>query len=478
MKTLKPGEAPGLEEIRPARDGTRRWRWNPAPKKRARGFRSVILYGLPGTAIDAKGWQGLGFDAPPPGVCVTTDGPPMALEAAMETARALAAASTAQNVTVKSAPRPAPPQITNDMIMDEFLARARAGRITRRGKGGQRTPISPRTVEGYDTALRPGRAIIGPSPARQTSRAEVKALCEALIEQGKHHTAVAFQRAWSRCVNTLREDPAWAPALPPVEAYSQLGLGQPGGRARMATPEEAEAMFRAFADPAGLAAELHARGDGVNDIPPPRPGAAAMWLFALWTIQRGNDVVAYHDGAFHEEEGKDGGLRLYWTQSKTGTRIDIPLLKPARQALQLARAARAGSGYDGPLLLIDTDCRQPYRQVKANGRVYYKRFNTHWNAARALAGRLVPSLTGTTTDRYGDAIPALRFADARDTGVTRLFEAMQGQDGALVAISRWHGSDVETLIKLLKNYLDASPAFANRAGKALERHARDLGIAI
>jgi len=467
MIKLKRGFAPGMAPTRPDSQGRQRYRWAPGPSIRARGFKSIFLLGGPGTALTLKDWQGLGFTAPAiPGL--TLDGVPLDLEAAAAACRALAGAAAAQSGKAAPIARPIVTHHTLNQAFDHFLEAARAGSVKKRDSRGRKEAISAKTVQGYQHALQCVRDLAGDLPARALSRAELVSLYEIYIDQGKHHTAVASQRAVSRALNWLREDPQWRNHLPATETYSRLGLGQPAGRLRMATPEEAEAMFDALKDPASLGREL---GIHADDLPAARPAAAAAWLMALWTVQRSADTLAFTETATDHK-------RLLWRQGKTKRKVNIPLEAPALEARRLALASRAGCEHGG-MLFMDTEMGRPYLMTsKASSVTRFRRFNTHWTQARSLAGQKIPSLLGDTLDPFGDEIPALCFSDARDTGVTRLFEAMQNQDGALASVSAWHGSDVETLIKLFRHYLVLNPRFANAAGDALRKHAEQMGFAI
>lgn len=478
MLKLKPGFAPGLAEGRPLRgpagETVPRYRWIPSPARRRQGFKTFYLLGASDEAapIDAEGWRGLGFAAPPVDG-LTLDGPPLGLEAAARACRQIAEAAKTQHRTGAAAPaaaRPAPAARTLNEAFDRFFEECAQGNVKKRDKTGRPVPIKPKTVDGYRKALEPVRELAGDQSARGFSRDELTALCEAYIDNGHHPMAVAIQRAVSRAMNYLRNDVAdWRPHLPGSHTYSRLGLGTPAGRLRMALPDEADAMFTALNDPAALGRELGLHAD---DLPPPRPGLAAAWLMALWTIQRGVDTMSFTEAATASD-------RLYWIQSKTGTKVDIPMLDQAKTARRLAIASRAGLGEHGGRLFMDSEYARPYLQVtRKTGLAHYRNANAHWTAARALAGRKVPRLLGKATDPWGDPVPELWFTDSRDTGVTRLFEAFQWRDGALASISRWHGSDIKTLLHLMKHYLVLNPTFADAGGEALRKHAAAAGFEI
>jgi hypothetical protein len=467
MIKLKRGFAPGLLAGRPDADGRKRYRWMPGPSQRQRGFKSLYLRGAPGVGLTTGDWLGLGF-ATEGCSGLTLNGPPLDLESAAAACRAIAKTAGSQASALPTHARPIAAAHTLNAAFDHFLDQARSGRVKRRGKDGRKQSISAKTIQGYQHALQCVRELAGDMPARDLARSELVSHYETYIDRGMHPSAVASQRAVSRALNWLREDPSWRAHLPRQEVYSRLGLGQPKGRLRMASPEEAEAMFEALNHPAALGRELDLHRD---DLPMARPAAAAAWLMALWTVQRAADTLAFTETA-------TAGKRLLWRQGKTGRKVNIPLEAPALEARRLALASRGGCDHRG-MLFMDTELARPYLMTsKKTGVTRFRRFNTHWTEARELAGRKIPSLLGGTRDPFGDEIPALCFSDARDTGVTRLFEAMQQQDGALASVSAWHGSDVETLIKLFRHYLVLNPRFANAAGDALRKHARTMGFAI
>ena len=451
MVRLKRGEAPGLVRARPLADGTPRWRWLPGPRQRAR---ARAVHGFASTML------------------LHADGRPMGLEDAIAEARRLSAALA--DGQAARAPRRVMAEPSLDAALDAFIAAGQSGQVRRRSRrqGGQAVPVSARTMAGYAQALTPLRRIAGAQPLRGLRRAEVLALCEAMIADGHHHAAVATARAISRALGWLSEQPHWAAITPDPARFQRLRLGAPAGRLRMASPEEAAAMYTALKDPAGFAATLPVeRRPGTGALPAPCPAAAAAWQLALWTCQRPADVLRITVAA------TEGG-RLRMRQRKTGAAINIPLLPPASAARRLALAVRSASGYDGDLLIVDAPLRRGYVRVTPRGVDCFKRFNRVWCAARALAALKVPSLAGGTRNSFGDLVPPLHFADARDTAVTRLFAAMHGQDGALASIATWHGSGVETLVKLLQHYLVLDPSFADQAGAALGRHARAMGMDI
>ena len=501
---LKRGQAPGLAEGRPFRhkDGsiTPRFRWIPRPGLRLKGYRGFYLLGEPGTRISDTegGWAGLGFKHTPEG-CedITVDGPPLdlggAVRAVQGVAKAikaqLAAADAASDDAPAPAPRPAARKWVTEDWFDLFLQKALDGKVLKeqRNKKGGLDPIGPHTLATYQQGLARLRPIIGKDDPKDIRRADLKATFETLIAVNGWHTAVRAQRALSRAFSWLRtEAPAAAAALPQPEVYTKMGLGQPPGRLRMASPDEAAAMFDALSRPDWLSEQIARKlGEAVDPAltPAAAPGAAAAWLFGLWTCQRVNDVCLSTD---HNVADNYFTLR----QSKTKRPINIPLLTPAREAIDMARAARSGLGvrlspHDHERLIFwDAQARLPYRQEKGPnsqtpGQIYFKRLNVQWVKARALAGLLVPSLLGDGLDPFGEPWAPLTLADSRDTGVTRLFEALgMDNEAKLAEIASWHGSSVENLLSLLKHYLVINPAFADRAGASLERHAKARGFSV
>lgn len=488
---LNRGDAPGLTAARPLKDGTPRYRWIPGPSVRRRGFRPCYLLGQPGTLIAATpgGWAGLGFTSAPvaaggAALALTVDGPPLALPAAIAACQALSAAVKAQAERAKAAPRPAARRRTTGDWFDIFLAACAQGRVLKEQREqhgparGRLEPIGPHTLSTYRQGLTLVAPVLGADDPRDISRADLKAVFETIIETRGWHSAVRAQRSVSRCFNWLRQsDTAARAALPDPEVYTKMRLGKPTGRLRMASPAEAQAMFDALARPELLARQLGLHAD---DTPRAAPGAAAAWLFALWTCQRVNDVVGATDTQI-------GAKYFSLRQSKTGAVVSIPMLQPAREAIDLARATRAGLNRGEGLLFWDSQARRgglPYRQVKGPesptpGAVYFKRLNNHWTAARALAGQIHPSLIGEGRDAINEPVAALTLADSRDTGVTRLFEALGTDNQAhLAEIASWHGSSVKNLLELLGHYLVINPGFADKAGAAYERLAKANGFTV
>lgn len=481
------GQAPGLAAGRPLKDGSQGWRWTPGRSQRARGLKAINQLRAGGeNAFTDEDWKAKGFTHRPQALTLTHDGALLDQIAAARACQAIAAAARGQGIALdgapKPAPRPAPVRRTprlNDLL-DRFEAAGREGKILKRDKRtGQRVPVSQKTMSGYISHLVPVRIVLGASEPNKIRRADVIAVLDELSLAGKHSMAVACATAWTRAMNWADKEGGFSAALRPAPAaYTGLGMGQKPNRQRLALPDEAEAMYQALLDPFRLAQEL---GLDPADAPAAHPAAAAAWRTALWTAQRGVDTLSFNDHAFSSD-------RLLWRQSKTGSRINIPVLDPLREAVQLARAARSGIvnaneiGAQDGLLFWNNDTGKPYRQVKQKtGEVYYKDFNEHWNAARRLAAIKVPSLLGEGVDGFGEPNKPLWFQDSRDTAVTRLFEAMSEQDGALASIAMWWGGDsasVEDLLKVLRNYLVLNPGFADKAGEALRKHASKLGFAI
>ena len=175
MIKLKRGAAPGLKAGRPDIDPetgkTReRYRYVPGPALRQRGFKSLYLLGAPGEAYTNENWTALGWRGKPAGLPgdLTFDGPPLGLEEAIQAACALNAAARGQEIAqdAPKAARPAPQAWTVEQAFATFLEAAKAGQVTKRGKGARPVPISPQTIAGYEKALRPVAAMVGDFPAR------------------------------------------------------------------------------------------------------------------------------------------------------------------------------------------------------------------------------------------------------------------------------------------------------------------------
>ncbi len=91
--------------------------------------------------------------------------------------------------------------------------------------------------------------------------------------------------------------------------------------------------------------------------------------------------------------------------------------------------------------------------------------NWRWNAYRALAGLITPSLIGIGKDRHGNRNLDFRAQDCRDTAVTRLVNAGLTD----MQVASWHGSSPTVIRTLAENYIDLSPDLARTGPVRLKR---------
>ena len=151
-------------------------------------------------------------------------------------------------------------------------------------------------------------------------------------------------------------------------------------------------------------------------------------MLALWTGQRQGDLLRLPWSAYD-------GTRIRLKQSKTGTRVSIPVGAPLKAALDSAPKR-------GPMVLTSTD-KRPWT---SDG------FRASWRKACAKAG-----IVGVT------------FNDLRGTAVTRL--ALAGCTEAEIATITGHSlRDVRSILDA--HYLHRDPALADSAIAKLEKRTK------
>ncbi|MGA7348890.1 MAG: tyrosine-type recombinase/integrase, partial [Pseudolabrys sp.] len=151
-------------------------------------------------------------------------------------------------------------------------------------------------------------------------------------------------------------------------------------------------------------------------------------ILALWTGQRQGDLLRLPWSAYD-------GTRIRLKQSKTGTRVSIPVGAPLKAALDSASKR-------GPIVLTSTD-KRPWT---SDG------FRASWRKACAKAG-----IVGVT------------FNDLRGTAVTRL--ALAGCTEAEIATITGHSlRDVRSILDA--HYLHRDPALADSAIAKLEKRTK------
>src|SRR6516165_2331522 len=151
-------------------------------------------------------------------------------------------------------------------------------------------------------------------------------------------------------------------------------------------------------------------------------------LLALWTGQRQGDLLRLPWSAYD-------GTHIRLRQSKTGTRVVIPVGAPLKAALDAATK-------HGPLILTNS-LKRPWT---SHG------FQASWGIAAKKAG-----IVGVT------------FHDLRGTAVTRL-ALVESTIAQIAAITGHSLTDVKSILDA--NYLHRDPALAEAAIRKLERGTR------
>jgi integrase len=152
-------------------------------------------------------------------------------------------------------------------------------------------------------------------------------------------------------------------------------------------------------------------------------------LLALWTGQRQGDLLRLPWSAYD-------GTHIRLKQSKTGTRVVIPVGAPLKAALDAAHK-------HGPLILTNS-LRCPWRSHS---------FQAAWGIAMRKAG-----IVGVT------------FHDLRGTAVTRL-ALVESTEAQIATITGHSLRDVRSILDA--NYLHRDPMLAENAIRKLERGRRD-----
>ncbi|WOI54326.1 hypothetical protein [Parvularcula sp. LCG005] len=439
-------------------------RWIPSPGLRDKGFKSIDLWGPPGPALLLADWQARGFAVPPDttvchkGLARTAQALPIAAARRVATELTALAKTPAQAVvTVAHRPPARPRRRDINALLDEFLANRAKGKAS---KG----PVSNKTLQDYNTHLNAVRSACGD----ELPLAITKQLLEMMYE---HWFAARGQTAAYKSVCTFKSALAWAyeregweGRVPPPDALSKIDISKPAGRIRIALPAEIDALMWAMEDPGGLYDHL-GTPTGERILTPKFSMGDALTLM-LWTCARVNDALSLTDQAIN---ANDGFIR--YTQAKTKKRIVIPILGPLTDripVMQRARRARQGDRHDE--LVINEHDGRPYWRIEGKDQVRkHKPFNEEWNARRALAGQLVPSLIGEGIDPLGDPWTAFNAQDCRDTAVTRLFAA----GCSVPEVASWHGSNDLSL--LVAHYLKIMPTDAVEAGEKLSTLAEREG---
>jgi integrase len=150
------------------------------------------------------------------------------------------------------------------------------------------------------------------------------------------------------------------------------------------------------------------------------------FLLALWTGQRQGDLLRLPWSGYD-------GARIRLRQSKTGTRIEIPVGGPLKLALDEAAKRK----------------RSTVVLTNSSGNAWTEHgFRSSWRKACAKAG-----------------VDGLTFHDLRGTAVTRL--ALAGATESQIAVFTGHSlNDVRDILN--RHYLSRDPALAETAVTKLE----------
>lgn len=158
------------------------------------------------------------------------------------------------------------------------------------------------------------------------------------------------------------------------------------------------------------------------------PQIRLAFMLALWTGQRQGDLLRLPWSAYDGEK-----IRL--KQSKTGTRVEIPVGKPLKA------------------LLDTTDRKSPIMLTQKSGAPWTEDgFRSSWKKALAKA-----------------EISGLTFHDLRGTAVTRLAVA-ECTEAQIAAITGHSHKDVRSILET--HYLNRDPALAEQAIAKLERRTK------
>jgi integrase len=149
-------------------------------------------------------------------------------------------------------------------------------------------------------------------------------------------------------------------------------------------------------------------------------------LLAAWTGQRQGDLLRLPWTAYN-------GTKIRFRQSKTGARVEIPVVGPLKTALDAA----ARNKQDSVLVLNNSDGK-PWTE---NG------FRSSWGKARDRAG-----------------LAGLTFHDLRGTSATRLAGCSDAEIGTFTGLAL---ADVRAILD--KHYLNRDPRLAESAAAKLEK---------
>lgn len=216
----------------------------------------------------------------------------------------------------------------------------------------------------------------------------------------------------------------------------RIGMETPEARIAFATPPKVLALVEA-AEAIGY------------------PSIADAIVIALHTGQREGDVLAMPPRIFEDD-------RVRLQQGKTGAFYAAPMTPAlaARIASIRERWHRDGVVAHPTIVVCETTRRRMPRRNGAPdvGTSYLADcFRRRFARVRDEAARRHPELCADAPMQPG--LPSLRFADFRDTAVTRLAEA----ECVLPEIAAITGHSIETVASLMKHYCATTPAMADSA---------------
>lgn len=285
-----------------------------------------------------------------------------------------------------------------------------------------------KTLRGYDYNIRAFQDFdeeLWTAPAASIT----DVLASGIYKKLRTQKGISMSKA---IISTVR--PAWRWAkkemgLVSNNPWSDLRMTTPPPRLRVGSIEEMKHLIST------------ADGMGRYDI-------ADAIMLGICSGQRQNDRLA-----FQLEEGSDEKVMIF-KQSKTGSIVEIPAIRPLIDRLEAAKARKAKFSKKFPTLLIDEKYRCCWDRADDGDR-YRKEFRKVCDKA----AETMPSLKG------------FRDQDLRDTSVTWLASA----GCTLPEIASITGHTLENIHKILKHYLAQTPEQAAQAAQKLLAYIEEKG---
>ncbi|MEM8615463.1 MAG: hypothetical protein AAGF20_00860 [Pseudomonadota bacterium] len=437
-------------------------RWGMAPKLREQGIKALSLF-KDGPPLSLDDWHrhGLKFEAPP----LTNDGQPLVTrrgtpmnrieaEAAATALKSQVLAQSNAHADIKRAPRSAA-RSRRDVpaLLDAYLRHLE----TRTSK-----PTSPATIASYKSWRGPLDRIYAGIDVAALLRDDILALHETIADTSGLPMA-------NGCIRLLRAAVNWAPVRQWPDRRDQvrsLGLKQSVAKIRLGLPNEMEALLLA-ADSPGLIMQRvdnqitqEQRAKLPTIIPRPHIGDAL--LVALYTTMREKDVLELE--GCHLQDGRVCKIASKGQNNHSIEPIDIPILEPLAQRLQLAKARNANRGYRTPFIIT-----APNNDRHINGSAFRQDFAK----VRHIASLIAPTLLGDE-DKFGRQIKTFTFEDCRDTAITRMIEA----GVTWKELSMYTTHTPQSIMKIIRHYLKMNPKWADEGGRKLMVYLKREGIAV